>query len=92
MRDGRGMVSLCWAFHVADNSNTVPEYTMSRRSISNRLQVQSQPMEVQPGVPPVKQVCCFCGLPDDNELEFGKIYHYQGIVTHYYCLVSEKLI
>ncbi|XP_058789473.1 uncharacterized protein LOC131663224 isoform X2 [Phymastichus coffea] len=34
-----------------------------------------------------KKLCCFCGLPDDNELEFGKFYEYEGIVTHYYCLL-----
>lgn len=34
-----------------------------------------------------KKVCSFCGLKDDNELEFGKFHEYDGIVTHYYCLV-----
>ncbi|KAK2583640.1 hypothetical protein KPH14_009576 [Odynerus spinipes] len=31
--------------------------------------------------------CCFCGLTEDNELEFGKFYEHGGIVTHYYCLL-----
>ncbi|XP_035719281.1 uncharacterized protein LOC118440409 isoform X5 [Vespa mandarinia] len=33
------------------------------------------------------KVCCFCGLTEDNELEFGKFHEYHGIVTHYYCLL-----
>ncbi|XP_043670618.1 uncharacterized protein LOC122630314 isoform X1 [Vespula pensylvanica] len=33
------------------------------------------------------KVCCFCGLTEDNELEFGKFHEYRGIVTHYYCLL-----
>ena len=32
--------------------------------------------------------CCFCGLSDDNEIEYGKLYELGTIVTHYYCLVS----
>lgn len=34
------------------------------------------------------QKCCFCGLKDDDEVKYGKFYEYQGIVTHYFCLVS----
>lgn len=34
------------------------------------------------------KVCCFCNLTEDNELEYGKLYEQDGIVTHYYCLVS----
>ncbi|XP_043494560.1 protein PFF0380w-like isoform X1 [Polistes fuscatus] len=33
------------------------------------------------------KICCFCGLTEDNEFEFGKFYEYHGIVTHYYCLL-----
>ncbi|XP_011342654.1 dentin sialophosphoprotein isoform X2 [Ooceraea biroi] len=33
------------------------------------------------------KACCFCNLADDNELEYGKIYEHNGIVTHYYCLL-----
>ncbi|XP_015171151.1 PREDICTED: GATA zinc finger domain-containing protein 14-like [Polistes dominula] len=33
------------------------------------------------------KICCFCGLAEDNEFEFGKFYEYRGIVTHYYCLL-----
>ncbi|XP_076663275.1 uncharacterized protein LOC143366255 [Andrena cerasifolii] len=33
------------------------------------------------------RVCCFCGLSEDNELEFGKFYRHGNIVTHYYCLL-----
>ncbi|XP_018346086.1 PREDICTED: probable GPI-anchored adhesin-like protein PGA55 isoform X1 [Trachymyrmex septentrionalis] len=32
-------------------------------------------------------VCSFCNLTEDNELEYGKIYEHNGIVTHYYCLL-----
>ncbi|XP_076277631.1 uncharacterized protein LOC143207744 isoform X2 [Lasioglossum baleicum] len=31
--------------------------------------------------------CCFCGLSDDNELEYGKFYEHGDVVTHYYCLL-----
>lgn len=31
--------------------------------------------------------CCFCGLSDEDELKFGKIYEHEDIITHYYCLV-----
>lgn len=34
------------------------------------------------------KVCCFCGLTEDNELEFGKFHEYHGIITHYYCMVN----
>ncbi|XP_076223640.1 uncharacterized protein LOC116424549 isoform X2 [Nomia melanderi] len=34
-----------------------------------------------------RKICCFCGLPDDDELQFGKFYEYGDIVTHYYCLL-----
>ncbi|KAL2722490.1 signal transducer and activator of transcription B-like isoform X1 [Vespula squamosa] len=33
------------------------------------------------------KLCCFCGLTEDNELEFGKFHEHHGIVTHYYCLL-----
>ncbi|KAL6255966.1 hypothetical protein P5V15_013203 [Pogonomyrmex californicus] len=33
------------------------------------------------------KVCSFCNLSDDNELEYGKIYEHNGVVTHYYCLL-----
>lgn len=33
------------------------------------------------------RICCFCGLSEDNELEFGKFYEHDGIITHYYCLL-----
>ncbi|XP_025162944.1 uncharacterized protein LOC105185627 isoform X2 [Harpegnathos saltator] len=33
------------------------------------------------------KVCCFCNLAEDNELEYGKFYEQDGIVTHYYCLL-----
>ncbi|XP_054001720.1 uncharacterized protein PF3D7_1120600-like isoform X1 [Hylaeus anthracinus] len=36
---------------------------------------------------PDSKQCCFCGLSEDNELEFGKIYKHGDIVTHYYCLL-----
>ncbi|XP_034191293.2 uncharacterized protein LOC117609273 isoform X1 [Osmia lignaria lignaria] len=31
--------------------------------------------------------CCFCGLSDEDELKFGKIYEHADIITHYYCLL-----
>ncbi|XP_012277126.1 uncharacterized protein LOC105697949 isoform X2 [Orussus abietinus] len=31
--------------------------------------------------------CCFCGLSEDNEVEFGRFYEYEGIITHYFCLL-----
>nr|XP_033338500.1 uncharacterized protein LOC117227412 isoform X1 [Megalopta genalis] len=34
-----------------------------------------------------QKICCFCGLPDDNELEYGKFYEHGDVVTHYYCLL-----
>ncbi|XP_078050635.1 uncharacterized protein LOC144477074 isoform X2 [Augochlora pura] len=34
-----------------------------------------------------QMICCFCGLPDDNELEYGKFYEHGNVVTHYYCLL-----
>ncbi|XP_076163403.1 uncharacterized protein LOC143144656 [Ptiloglossa arizonensis] len=34
-----------------------------------------------------QRLCCFCGLSEDDELEFGKIYKHGDIVTHYYCLL-----
>ncbi|XP_043266566.1 uncharacterized protein [Venturia canescens] len=41
------------------------------------------------GLPPPKdgKTCCFCGLADVNELDYGKIHEYSGIITHYYCLL-----
>ncbi|XP_014478792.1 PREDICTED: uncharacterized protein LOC106746574 isoform X2 [Dinoponera quadriceps] len=33
------------------------------------------------------KVCCFCNSSEDNELEYGKFYEQDGIVTHYYCLL-----
>ncbi|XP_076618815.1 uncharacterized protein LOC143340565 isoform X1 [Colletes latitarsis] len=36
---------------------------------------------------PSSRICCFCGLSEDNELEFGKFYKHGDIVTHYYCLL-----
>ncbi|XP_025268901.1 uncharacterized protein LOC112639372 isoform X2 [Camponotus floridanus] len=34
-----------------------------------------------------RKVCCFCNLTEDDELKYGKFYEYNGIVTHYYCLL-----
>ncbi|XP_072748731.1 uncharacterized protein [Anoplolepis gracilipes] len=34
-----------------------------------------------------RKACCFCNLTEDNEVEYGKFYEYNGIVTHYYCLL-----
>ncbi|KAF3429958.1 hypothetical protein E2986_01232 [Frieseomelitta varia] len=34
-----------------------------------------------------QRVCCFCGLSQNNELEFGKFYEDGEILTHYYCLL-----
>nr|XP_012233989.1 PREDICTED: uncharacterized protein LOC105678868 isoform X1 [Linepithema humile] len=31
--------------------------------------------------------CCFCNSTEDNELQYGKFYEHDGIVTHYYCLL-----
>ena len=36
-----------------------------------------------------QRVCCFCGLSQNNELEFGKFYEDGEILTHYYCLVCD---
>ncbi|XP_025268899.1 uncharacterized protein LOC105259473 [Camponotus floridanus] len=33
------------------------------------------------------RTCCFCNLTEDNELEYGKFHEYNGIFTHYYCLL-----
>ncbi|XP_024947582.1 uncharacterized protein LOC107274561 isoform X2 [Cephus cinctus] len=33
------------------------------------------------------RICCFCGLSTNNELEYGKIYEYDDIIAHYYCLL-----
>ncbi|XP_011881897.1 PREDICTED: uncharacterized protein LOC105569778 [Vollenhovia emeryi] len=33
------------------------------------------------------RICVFCNSSEDNELEYGKIYEHNGIVTHYYCLL-----
>ncbi|XP_043462179.1 putative uncharacterized protein DDB_G0277255 isoform X2 [Leptopilina heterotoma] len=38
------------------------------------------------------KVCCFCGLADINELEYGKIYELGNIVTHYYCLLLSSMM
>ncbi|KAL0099451.1 hypothetical protein PUN28_020166 [Cardiocondyla obscurior] len=35
----------------------------------------------------ISKVCCFCNSAEDNELEYGKIYEHNGIVTHYYCML-----
>ncbi|KAK1129058.1 hypothetical protein K0M31_020188 [Melipona bicolor] len=34
-----------------------------------------------------QRICCFCGLSQNNELEFGKFYEDGEILTHYYCLL-----
>ncbi|XP_034937856.1 probable inactive serine/threonine-protein kinase scy2 [Chelonus insularis] len=34
-----------------------------------------------------KKTCVFCNISDDDELKYGKIYEYENIVTHYYCLL-----
>ncbi|XP_076754834.1 uncharacterized protein LOC143425718 [Xylocopa sonorina] len=31
--------------------------------------------------------CCFCGLSKNSELEYGKFYQHDDILTHYYCLL-----
>ncbi|XP_046741470.1 uncharacterized protein LOC124408534 isoform X2 [Diprion similis] len=31
--------------------------------------------------------CCFCGFSEDDEVEYGKLWNQDGIVTHYYCLL-----
>ncbi|XP_011501260.1 PREDICTED: putative uncharacterized protein DDB_G0282133 isoform X2 [Ceratosolen solmsi marchali] len=36
---------------------------------------------------PTKPSCCFCGLSEENEVEYGKFYQHSGIITHYYCLL-----
>lgn len=38
------------------------------------------------------KACSFCNSKEDNEVEYGKIYEYNGIVTHYYCLVGIQVI
>lgn len=37
-----------------------------------------------------KDLCCFCGIGDDQELELGKMYALEKISVHYYCLVSRE--
>ncbi|TGZ37682.1 DNA polymerase zeta catalytic subunit [Temnothorax longispinosus] len=37
--------------------------------------------------PSTSKVCSFCNSKEDNEVEYGKIYEHDGIVTHYYCLL-----
>ncbi|XP_012540883.1 dentin sialophosphoprotein [Monomorium pharaonis] len=34
-----------------------------------------------------RKACCFCNSKENDELEYGKIYEHDGIVTHYYCLL-----
>ncbi|XP_071519884.1 uncharacterized protein [Panulirus ornatus] len=34
-----------------------------------------------------KDLCCFCGIGDDHELELGKMYNLENISVHYYCLL-----
>ncbi|XP_033216240.1 uncharacterized protein LOC117172427 [Belonocnema kinseyi] len=38
------------------------------------------------------KVCLFCGLTEDNELEYGKLYELGPIVTHYYCLLLSSMM
>ncbi|XP_017877357.1 uncharacterized protein LOC108623397 isoform X2 [Ceratina calcarata] len=33
------------------------------------------------------KACCFCGLTEDNELDYGKFHENGDITTHYYCLL-----
>ncbi|XP_076642992.1 uncharacterized protein LOC143353496 isoform X2 [Halictus rubicundus] len=34
-----------------------------------------------------RKSCCFCGLSDNDELEYGKFYEHGDVITHYYCLL-----
>ncbi|XP_011297042.1 uncharacterized protein [Fopius arisanus] len=34
-----------------------------------------------------EKTCVFCNSSEDNELKYGKIHEYNGIITHYYCLL-----
>ncbi|XP_014215210.1 uncharacterized protein LOC106644280 isoform X2 [Copidosoma floridanum] len=64
---------------LVDNLNRMSESTIARRTKSQ--------LALPPDLCPSKQICCFCFMSENNELEFGKLYHYNGIVTHYYCLL-----
>ncbi|XP_071568087.1 uncharacterized protein [Temnothorax nylanderi] len=44
-------------------------------------------MSAKGSSPSTSKVCSFCNSKEDNELEYGKIYEHDGIVTHYYCLL-----
>ncbi|XP_015119244.1 uncharacterized protein LOC107042630 [Diachasma alloeum] len=37
--------------------------------------------------PGSEATCVFCSSSEDNELKYGKIHKYNGITTHYYCLL-----
>lgn len=73
--------NLSYFSYFTANTQPFTEYIMPRRNKSQILQPSSKDD---------KKVCCFCNLPDDNEVEFGKFHEYQGIVTHYYCLVINQ--
>ncbi|OXU25115.1 hypothetical protein TSAR_002713 [Trichomalopsis sarcophagae] len=80
----------CAVSNLEVESSALLVHAMSRRS-RPQPQQQQQQQQLSLAEPekegPVKQICCFCGLTEDNEVEFGKFYQHRGIVTHYYCLL-----